>query len=277
MFARRKSKKNPYDEYPDDIFKDSRMSFGDHIEELRTRMIRAIKWLLLFLIIGFVLDGIGQTVGNPKIGIGKPMIEVITDPVESQVRDFYDRRADKVFKDKLTNFDPSAIDEQRLREIRAKLYNDKGERIGDLSDLSSEEIKLLFGQAEDMTVEIPVEAFSKAFGAAKEGAPKSIMTKIKVYPAEISSLTSRGSTLIGGKQYLSTLSVQEGFRRLLQGLAVVRSRARQPVHPLPVLDVHRGRDVPAREAATFTFCSARVSCCSSSALCSVSSSCFRAL
>ncbi len=34
----------------------------------------------------------GRRVGNPKIGIGKPMLKVITDPVEIQVRDFYYRR-----------------------------------------------------------------------------------------------------------------------------------------------------------------------------------------
>ena len=30
------------------------------------------------------------------IGIGKPMLKVITDPVETQVRDFYYRRIEKV-------------------------------------------------------------------------------------------------------------------------------------------------------------------------------------
>ena len=78
----RRPKKNPFDEYPDDIFKDTRMSFGDHIEELRTRMIRALKWLLLFMVIGFILDAIGKSVGNPKIGVGHPMLTIITDPIE---------------------------------------------------------------------------------------------------------------------------------------------------------------------------------------------------
>src|SRR5437764_678019 len=68
-------------EYPDDIFADSRMTFGEHIEELRFRMIRALMWLLLFLVLGFVLDAVGEAVGNKNIGIGRPMLEVITEPV----------------------------------------------------------------------------------------------------------------------------------------------------------------------------------------------------
>jgi len=40
---KKRRKKNPYDEYPDDIFADTRMSFGDHLEELRQRMITALN------------------------------------------------------------------------------------------------------------------------------------------------------------------------------------------------------------------------------------------
>ena len=46
-------------EYPDDIFADTRMTFGEHIEELRTRLIRALVWLMVFLVIGFILDAVG--------------------------------------------------------------------------------------------------------------------------------------------------------------------------------------------------------------------------
>src|SRR5689334_20371437 len=133
MIARMKSRKNPFDEYPDDIFKDSRMSFGDHLEELRTRMWRAIKWLLLFLVIGFVLDGIGKSVGNPRIGIGFPMLKVITDPIESQVRDFYHRRAERVAAEKLAKLVDSTPEE--IQAIEQKLR----ENDNNLTALTSEE------------------------------------------------------------------------------------------------------------------------------------------
>ena len=51
MFGR----KSQSSEYPDDIFDHSRMSFGDHLDELRTRLIRAIIGLVFFLTIGFIL------------------------------------------------------------------------------------------------------------------------------------------------------------------------------------------------------------------------------
>src|SRR5262245_32689299 len=74
---------------PDDIFADSRMSFGDHIEQLRHRLIKALKGLVFFLIIGFILDGIGYSLGWDDFGIGRPMTHVINKPVNDMVRDYY--------------------------------------------------------------------------------------------------------------------------------------------------------------------------------------------
>jgi sec-independent protein translocase protein TatC len=91
-------KKRPRPEYDEDFFKDTRMSFGDHLEELRWRMWRAIKGLGLCLVIGFILDGIGDAVGQPWIGVGKPMLKIITDPVETKVREFYQERNEQTRK-----------------------------------------------------------------------------------------------------------------------------------------------------------------------------------
>jgi sec-independent protein translocase protein TatC len=89
MFFKKRRARSDYDE---DFFKDTRMSFGDHLEELRWRMWRAIKGLGLCLVIGFILDSVGDALGKPWIGVGKPMLKIITDPVESKVREFYDER-----------------------------------------------------------------------------------------------------------------------------------------------------------------------------------------
>jgi sec-independent protein translocase protein TatC len=85
--------RRPRPEYDDDFFRETRMSFGDHLEELRIRMWRAIKGLGLFLVIGFILDGIGDRAGLPWLGIGRPMLRVITDPIKDQVKEFYADRA----------------------------------------------------------------------------------------------------------------------------------------------------------------------------------------
>src|SRR4051794_34770714 len=99
--ARLNKLKEKYHEYPDDIFQHTRMSMGDHIEELRYRLIAGLKWLLFFMLIGFVLAAIGPATERPTLGVGKPMLKVITEPVESQTRDFYYRRAQKIHQEKI--------------------------------------------------------------------------------------------------------------------------------------------------------------------------------
>ncbi len=80
----------------DDLFADSRMTFGEHLEELRARLFSAIKGLLFFLMIGFVLDAIGLALDLPWFGIGKPMVGVITAPVQHELKAFYARRMDRL-------------------------------------------------------------------------------------------------------------------------------------------------------------------------------------
>jgi sec-independent protein translocase protein TatC len=67
---------------PEDYFAETRMSFGDHIEELRTHLIRAIY--------GFV---IGMAVA---VIFAKVVFHVITAPVQEQLMEFYNRRVEKV-------------------------------------------------------------------------------------------------------------------------------------------------------------------------------------
>ncbi|QDU22404.1 twin-arginine translocase subunit TatC [Urbifossiella limnaea] len=192
-------------EYPDDIFDDTRMTFGEHLEELRMRMIRALVGLVVLMCVGFVLDGIGSAVGNPKIGVGKPMFEIITDPVETQVRDFYYRRTLKAQEEKLKDKQTSAEDE--VEGVRQKLRDNDNS----LTVLTDDERRVLLGAPQEMPVMIPVEAFVPVFGAPKEGAPKEIITTLKVYPGYISSFSNQGDALVGAKGYLTTLSAQESL------------------------------------------------------------------
>jgi Tat protein translocase TatC len=62
----------------EDLFAHTRMSFGDHIEELRIRMIRAILGFLIALVVGLF--------------VGQPVLEFIQAPVQRQLEDFYDAR-----------------------------------------------------------------------------------------------------------------------------------------------------------------------------------------
>ena len=66
---------------PEDIFAETRMSFGDHIEELRRHLIRAL--------LGF---GIALAV---SMFIGHWVLEFICAPIDKQLMGYYDRRMEK--------------------------------------------------------------------------------------------------------------------------------------------------------------------------------------
>jgi sec-independent protein translocase protein TatC len=74
---------------PDDLFADTRMSFGDHIEELRSRLLRALAAFMITFLLSFLP------------WVGKPVLNFINAPVEAALMDFYDRRVAAV-KEKLT-------------------------------------------------------------------------------------------------------------------------------------------------------------------------------
>jgi sec-independent protein translocase protein TatC len=69
---------------PEDIFAETRMSFGDHIEELRTHLIRAI----LGLVAGMVVS----------IFLAYPALQFIAKPVREQLQRFEDRRVERLKK-----------------------------------------------------------------------------------------------------------------------------------------------------------------------------------
>jgi sec-independent protein translocase protein TatC len=70
---------------PDDFFADTRMSFGDHIEDLRVHLFRAIAGFIVGLLFGFFL--------------GQPVMHWIAKPVESQLLRFYADRLERKKKE----------------------------------------------------------------------------------------------------------------------------------------------------------------------------------
>lgn len=72
----------PHD--PDDFFSDTRMTFGDHLEDLRLHLWRAFAGFGVALILSF--------------GIGNYAVAFITAPVKEQLRAYHKRQADKTMK-----------------------------------------------------------------------------------------------------------------------------------------------------------------------------------
>jgi sec-independent protein translocase protein TatC len=75
---------------PDDFFAETRMSFGDHLEDLRKHLWRAIYGFLIAMVASFFIGG--------------TVLDLITAPVKTELRRFYNRHAQKVL-DKLNQGD----------------------------------------------------------------------------------------------------------------------------------------------------------------------------
>lgn len=76
--------KKPSAVYGDDFFADTRMSFGEHIEDLRSHLLRALKWFCLGMILGFFF--------------AKDLLDYITAPVEQAIHNYYEERRLEVGK-----------------------------------------------------------------------------------------------------------------------------------------------------------------------------------
>jgi sec-independent protein translocase protein TatC len=85
---------------PDDLFTDTRMSFGDHLEELRAHLWRAIYGFGVALVFSFF--------------IGDAVMQYIAKPVEKALNAFYDKRVKDVLEDlKKKEGDPNQPDANR--------------------------------------------------------------------------------------------------------------------------------------------------------------------
>jgi sec-independent protein translocase protein TatC len=195
-------------DYPDDIFDQTRMSFGDHIEELRSRLLKAIYGLLFFLIIGFILDSIGEQLDKPWLGIGRPMMRVITEPVESQARAFYARR-NELAKKRLPTVTTANVNPDEERLVREKLAR----YAGDLSQLSSDELAVLRASPREMPVMLPVKDFEETFGIKAKDPEQEfvVFQKARIYPVYFNAFSSEGEALLESRRYLTTLSATEAF------------------------------------------------------------------
>jgi len=108
-------------ENDDDLFAHTRMSFGDHIEELRLRLFRAILGFLAALVIGLC--------------VGQPMLEIIQAPIRTQLLEFYKARITTmrqgVIDDLNARQDPDAIkkymeEQSQILTVQIKEEGDGG-------------------------------------------------------------------------------------------------------------------------------------------------------
>jgi sec-independent protein translocase protein TatC len=174
-------------DHSEDYFAESRMSFGDHIDELRIHLWRAIVGFAFCLMIGFVLDGIGTATGWP-IGVGVPAMKFIQAPVVEQLEVFYAHRLEQVREDMKS--DPTLGGKNSPSE-----FNQQG--------FSRAQLMALFqGKSSEV-----IEAIDK---------PVDQKDIVKLWmrheqPVEEAGALQKAQWAIGRRPGLSTLSITEAF------------------------------------------------------------------
>ena len=173
-------------EYPDDLFADTRMTFGEHIEELRYYLLRALYGLLIALVIGFILDGIGTATGLP-VGLGKPALAYIKEPIETQVNEFYARRLQRL-ADRLEAERAGAAESPNPGEDPASAFDITGTL---RAEIDSASLRPYLREGVEVPERIPVT--------------------LKVHSAEVYKVAREAELKTGMNKQLTTLSAQEAF------------------------------------------------------------------
>jgi sec-independent protein translocase protein TatC len=158
---------------PDDFFAETRMSFGEHIEDLRTHLIRALTGFFVGMVIALIF--------------AQWVFHFITKPVEDQLMVFYNRRVEKKMEElKDRNADALRLNESKEVPVQMRASDLKGflERLG----------------------------FRPAPGVAAEVADDDwIDVPFRIKPLEWTFAMHEAQRVIGRPPLLSTLNVMEAF------------------------------------------------------------------
>jgi sec-independent protein translocase protein TatC len=158
---------------PDDYFADTRMSFGEHIEDLRTHLIRAIVGFMLGMCVAFTF--------------GQWVLHFITAPVEAQLMEFYNRRVEKE-QEKLKNDDERAKELNRAKEVP---------------------IQIRESEFRALLAKFGVQFQPNQLGP--DGGDSWIDVQARIKPLEWEFAMHEAQRVIQRPPQLSTLSVMEGF------------------------------------------------------------------
>jgi sec-independent protein translocase protein TatC len=185
---------------PDDMFADTRMSFGDHIEELRTCLWRAIVGFVIIVVGVFVCDLIGLMLGT-GFGVGVPAMHYIVRPVEEGLKDFYEKRVEKVRK--------------KLREDALAIVENKPTPFTPITVLKEEAAK----DPRKPVMEEDMKTLVQELGEAEANQKYRVITDKDLtrtwmsidQPVDYAAGTSAADRVVGRRPTLSTLSVMEGM------------------------------------------------------------------
>lgn len=166
----------------DDLFADTRMSFGDHVEDLRMHLWRAVLGFFGIILFCFLLDGIG-VLFNSGFGVAVPVMHFIAKPVEDALEDFYNKRIERVAQD--------------LKEGRRKA--------------------VAVDMPKDVEMELDISPIKKSIMEAMKANPPSdpppeyVGVRGKIAPLSWTMALARAQQMVVKPARLSTLSVTEAF------------------------------------------------------------------
>jgi sec-independent protein translocase protein TatC len=96
---------------PDDFFSDTRMGFGDHLEDLRLHLWRAIAGFLIALVAGFA--------------VGRPVLQFISAPVKAELKAYWDKYDKRKHKEVQDGLDQGSLGPGRAISIVIRVDGDK--------------------------------------------------------------------------------------------------------------------------------------------------------
>jgi sec-independent protein translocase protein TatC len=100
----------------EDLFADTRMTFGEHLEDLRTHLWRAVAGFLVAMLISFIP--------------GWTVLQFIAAPVEEAIREFYSERIDRVAEDLKTGNNSAVTDLNQPRELVTEMKVEDLKQLG---------------------------------------------------------------------------------------------------------------------------------------------------
>ncbi len=179
---------------PDDFFAETRMSFGEHLDDLRTHLWRAFKGFFVAVFISFFL--------------GKQVLAFIAAPVEQQLGEFHARRVRQVAQSLREN-DPTLkqknlLTPQELFFPRDQLQEQLGIPLNPKTVMEVREDELADPTGEGL--------FGPGVAQGALGNRREYIVLTPSYrPLDQAIANSMAEKEVGRRPVLSTLNVQEAF------------------------------------------------------------------
>ena len=209
-----------------DLFENSTMTFGQHLEELRTCLFKAITGLFVGVLLGFAVGG--------------PIVAFVASPLEAALTDYYEQRAIK----------------------RANVIVDKLQREGKALPQAPEQIQQLVLKQRLLPEQYFIDPLA-VLGQIRKAHPE-LLKGVELPAATPEAATPETTPLLKREDLLSiflwrpaeeddrlrvkSLAAPEAFSIYMKASHVGGRGAGQPLDLLPVVALRGGRAVPARKA-----------------------------